>query len=64
MLALVVGHVILATLLVSARHRVGRSAFIIGALGPAATLAYAISRLPETLDGGTITSKVSWWRLT
>ncbi len=60
MLALVVGHALLALVLVSARHRVGRSAFLIGALGPAATLGYAITRLPETLDGATITSRVAW----
>ena len=60
MVALIVAHVVLATVLVLARTRVGRAAFAIGALGPAATLAYAIAFLPDVLDGETRTATVSW----
>jgi multicomponent Na+:H+ antiporter subunit A len=60
MVALILGHVILATVLVLARTRVGRAAFAIGAVGPASTLAYAIAALPEVLDGDSRAASVSW----
>ncbi|MDH3249646.1 MAG: proton-conducting transporter membrane subunit [Acidimicrobiia bacterium] len=60
MVALILGHVVLATLLVLARARVGRSAFAIGAVGPAATLVYAAAVLPDVLDGGSRTANISW----
>jgi multicomponent Na+:H+ antiporter subunit A len=60
MVALIVGHVALATILVLARERVGRAAFAIGAIGPAATLGYAIAALPDVLDGSARVSRVSW----
>ena len=60
MVALILGHVVLAALLVLARERVGRAAFAIGAAGPAATLAYAITALPDVLDGDIRAASVSW----
>jgi multicomponent Na+:H+ antiporter subunit A len=60
MVVLILAHVILATVLVLTRTRVGRAAFVIGAAGPAATLAYAITVLPDVLGGETRTANVSW----
>jgi multicomponent Na+:H+ antiporter subunit A len=60
MVALILGHVILAALLVLMRTRVGRAAFAVGALGPAATLLYATAALPEMLDGTTRTAGFEW----
>jgi multicomponent Na+:H+ antiporter subunit A len=60
MVSLVVAHVIIAASLVVARQRVGRAAFAIGALGPAATLAYAVATLPDTIDGEAISETLNW----
>ncbi len=60
MVALILGHVVLGAVLVLARTRVGRAAFAIGALGPAATLLYAAAVLPDVLDGDTRTESISW----
>lgn len=60
MATVIVGHVILAAILVLARNQVGRAAFVVGAIGPAATLAYALRHLSTTLDGASISETLTW----
>jgi multicomponent Na+:H+ antiporter subunit A len=60
MAAVIAGHVILAAVLVLTRRKVGRAAFVVGSIGPAMTLVYALRHLADTLDGATISETLTW----
>ena len=53
MIALLILFGVLGALLIAVGSRLGRSAFLIGAVAPAATVAWVVLRLGAVLDGRT-----------
>ncbi|OLT47549.1 NADH dehydrogenase [Saccharomonospora sp. CUA-673] len=60
MLVAIVAHFVLAAVLPSLANRFGRVVFLIGAIAPAATLAYALSRAGEAIGGNPPLETLAW----
>jgi multicomponent Na+:H+ antiporter subunit A len=57
---LLVAHLVLGLGLVAWGSRASRAAVAVGALAPAATVAWLAAQAPEVLDGDTVTEHVAW----
>lgn len=60
MFVAVLAHLVVAALLPAAALRIGRWAFLIGALAPAATLGYALSHAGQVVGGRVLTERIAW----
>ncbi|MGA0916809.1 MAG: hypothetical protein ACO36F_09780, partial [Ilumatobacteraceae bacterium] len=60
MFPLLILHVVLGAVVVALGDRLGRRAFAVAAIAPAATLAWLIPQLGGIVDGDPVTSSIGW----
>jgi multicomponent Na+:H+ antiporter subunit A len=60
LIAILVGFGVLGAVLLAFGERLGRSAFLVAVLAPAASTVWVGARLADVVDGGVVTEHVSW----